>query len=106
MKKMKNIFMIFMLFFSINVFSQDFTYKFKVSNVSNIESAKKVSENLRNLFNVLPTFNDSEDVFIINTNLNFDKSHIVNYLSQYGFNIDTFSKRMREQIYFKEEDKD
>lgn len=105
-KEMKNIFMIFMLFVSINVFGQDFTYKIKVTNVINIESAKVVSENLRNLFRVLPTFSDSVDIFTINTNLNFDKNYIVSYLNQYGYDIDSFSKKMREQIYYKEEDKD
>lgn len=79
---------------------QDFTYKLRLVNVTNIEEAKLVTDHLRNAFKTFPTFIDSTNTFQFNSNVNTTKIELVNYLNQYGYTISFFGKVMREEIIF------
>ncbi len=93
MKKILSLF----LFLSVNTFSQDFSYKIKVANITNIQEAKLLTDPIRFKFNSFPIFNDTTDKFEFNSTSNITQIELVTLLSQHGYTLIKFEKSMRMQ---------
>lgn len=102
---MKKILIISILILTLKSFSQDFTYKIKIQNISNLSEAKMITDHLRNLFKCYPTFNDSLDTFIFTSRENISQSTLNITLSQNGYIIQKYDRFIRQEIIIKEEEK-
>lgn len=60
---MKKLLLSFVLMISCLGWSQDYHYKFKLDQVTNLGEAKYATDVFRHLFEVFPTFDDSNDQF-------------------------------------------
>lgn len=96
---MKKLFLAICLLTGLNIFSQtDFSYKVEVLDVTTLASAKQITDPLRDKFKVFPIFNDSLDIFEINTQANVTKEEIRQILLSHGYTLVSFSKFSRAEI--------
>lgn len=100
---MKNIILSILIFLNLNVFSQDFTYKFNIKNVNSLSTAKEITDPLRIKFGTYPLFNDSTDTFEFNSNKNISKNDLTSLLDIYSYVLINFKKTIRSEIIKEEE---
>jgi hypothetical protein len=100
---MKKILTILMIMMSITLFAQKYEYKIKLKDVTNMGEAKMVTDYLRSIFNVYPTFNDSTDFFEFKSDFYINKSGFEGYMTEEGYAVLFFDKK--ELIGIKEEEK-
>ena len=101
---MKKLLLIFTMCFTLNTYSQDFTYKIKINNVTNISEAKNITDPIRFKFKAFPEFNVKVSLISLNSNVNVTKDELTSLLSNYGYTILDFSKSMRAQIIKEEKE--
>lgn len=102
---MKKVILILMSFMSFSLMSQDFNYKFKIQDITNLATAKEITDPLRDKFKVYPAFKDSTDTFEFASKEDVKKNDIVILLAQYNYTLIDFKKSIRELI-IKEEEKE
>ena len=84
---MKKIITTALIFITCHSYSQDYHYKFKLDNVSNLGDAKMATNELRHLFDVFPTFNDSTDYFDFISGSTVEQSTLQNAIAPAGYVI-------------------
>ncbi len=90
--------------FSLNTFSQDFTYKIKINNVYDLATAKSITDPIRFKFKTFPLFNDSTNTFVFNSNIDVSKNELTTILNNYGYILLEFKKSNRSQLIKEEKE--
>ena len=73
-------------------------YSFKITEITDEASAKNLQEELRNYFDVLPQFSDSEDVFSVSSNILISEEQLHERLTARGLHLALFERKDGEEV--------
>ena len=93
---MKKLILILFLLISPICFGEQ--YKFKISGVDDIYHAKEVSTILQDIFDKRPTFNDNNDMFIVNSDVNINLEKFKSKLLEHGYTVIFFNKSIGMEV--------
>ena len=99
----KVVFLLLLAFLGLPVFAQRFEYKFQL-NIPDPASIKPLQENLYALFDAMPRYTDSTNVFQVRSAVNMDQEKLTMKVQDMGYTLIFFSKRDLE-IEKKQDDK-
>ena len=100
---MKKTIFTFFLLLSLVVNAQKYEYKIQIKDVSDLASAKMITDYLRDIFKAYPTFNDSSDCFEFKSEMNINKQGFEYYMKDESKVVLIFQRKNTEVI--KEEEK-